>query len=79
MEEADEDSLMVAVTGLMQTPHWEEFEQAVKDRHNAWLEDTTTPQVYQNHAELASTNARAAELRWFLQTFDTCRSLIKTR
>ena len=78
MEENNEDSLVVAITGLMQTPHWAEFEKAIEERRNQWIEDSSSPQIYQNHAELAHTVARAAELGWLQTIFATCRTRIKS-
>lgn len=78
MEEQTEDTLVVAITGLMQTPYWEEFEKAIEDRRNQWLEDTAQPAVYQNHAELTQTVARANELSWLQTIFTSCRARIKS-
>lgn len=78
MEETNEDSLIVAITGLMQTPYWPDFEKAIEERRNGWVEDTNQPLCYQNHAELSATVARINELKWFQDTFTTCRTRIKS-
>ena len=77
MDENTEDTLVVAITGLMQTPYWDEFEKAIEDRRNQWLEETAIQPVYQNHAELVHLSARASELNWLRSIFATCRTRIK--
>lgn len=78
MEDQTEDTLVVAITGLMQTPYWDEFEKAIEDRRNVWLEETAIQAVYQNHAELVHLSARASELNWLRSIFTSCRARIKS-
>lgn len=70
------ENAVVAITALMGTPHWEQFEGFIASRRESWIADTRTPVVYQNHAELVNTNARVAECDWLLEIFDDCRSRI---
>jgi hypothetical protein len=69
-----DEALALAIRGLMDSPHWVVFEQAIIDRRNAWITDMASPLIYQNHAELASTSARMAEDGWFLDTFKSLRT-----
>ena len=78
MEDQTEDTLVVAITGLMQTPYWDEFEKAIEDRRKQWLEETAVQPVYQNHAELVHISARANELGWLQTIFTSCRARIKS-
>lgn len=69
-----DEALFLSIRGLMDSPHWEVFEKAIRERREQWITDTRAPSIYQNHAELASTSARVAEDDWFLETFDSLRN-----
>jgi len=70
----NDEALAIAIRGLMDSPHWPVFEQAIRERREQWIVDTRSPSIYQNHAELASTSARVAEDDWFLESFLALRT-----
>lgn len=65
------DQLKLAITAMASLPQWPEFLKAFKERRRQWLEDTKGPQVYQNHSELVSVTARAAENDHWITLFES--------
>lgn len=70
----NDEALAIAIRGLMDSPHWVVFEQAIKERREQWITDTRSPAVYQQHAELSSVMAHVAEADWLLDTFQSLRT-----
>jgi hypothetical protein len=51
-------------------PQWPAFVAAFKDKRESWLTDCKGPAVYQNHAELVQTIARASECDDWITIFE---------
>jgi hypothetical protein len=69
-----DEALALAIRGLMDSPHWVVFEQAIRERREQWITDTRSPTIYQSHAELAHVLARVAEVDWLLESFAALRT-----
>jgi hypothetical protein len=69
-EEVTSPEVELAVSAMASLDQWKAFVGGFVDRREQWVADTRQPVVYQNHAELASVNARIAECDHWLSIFE---------
>jgi hypothetical protein len=69
-EEVASAEVELAVSAMASLDQWKSFVGGFMDRREQWVADTRQPVVYQNHAELASVNARIAECDHWLSIFE---------
>ena len=64
------DDLNTAVTSMASLPQWPAFVRAFREKRESWLNDCKAAAVYQNHAELVQTMARASECDDWIAIFE---------